>query len=339
MGSFSLGKYLAGRATAALERRCAEVIETRLVRAGSPARAAVHLDGGLWPSDALIERRGSAYEVTYSRIASTNLVVHLSGYAAAYVGWLDGCDRRVSRLSVTLSDGDDPSQARFTPSTRTPGQIAIPDPHFFRDQGFAAERAAALDAPNWGDRAEDIIWRGTLYGMGLVRFDDDAVADPIVFQRLRLAILTRAAPDIDFRFAALPPNLVGWQSVFRANGLLADPIPEETWLSRKYAIDIDGFSNTWRNLLVRMLYGCCVFKVDTQLGYRQWYYDRIKPFEHYVPVRADMSDLFEKIEWARSHQREAREIAAAGQRFAMGLDFEAGKRDAVEIITANWDKS
>jgi len=55
-------------------------------------------------------------------------------------------------------------------------------------------------------------------------------------------------------------------------------------------------------------------------------------------VRADLSDLIEKIDWARSHQAEARDIAAAGQRFAMALDFEAGKRDAVEIIGANWDK-
>lgn len=81
-----------------------------------------------------------------------------------------------------------------------------------------------------------------------------------------------------------------------------------------------------------------MFKVASPAGFRQWYYDRLRPFEHYVPVNADMSDFAEKIDWARSHPAEARQIAVAGRAFALGLDFEAGKRDAVELICANWDK-
>ena len=242
-------------------------------------------------------------------------------------------------MTVTLSDGDDPSQARFAPSSRVQDQIAIPDPFFFRDQGFSAERARAVSAPDWSDRSDVVAWRGALNGFGKIAFDEGAVSDPMVLARLRLVLRLRGVQECDASLVLIPDSFARWRQVLGQLGLIGEKLPEASWLTRKYAVDIDGFSNTWSNLLIRMLYGCCVLKVESQLGYRQWYYDRIKPFEHYVPVRADMSDLLEKIDWARSHQKEAQEIAAAGQRFAIALDFEAGKRDAVEIISANWDKS
>jgi len=51
-----------------------------------------------------------------------------------------------------------------------------------------------------------------------------------------------------------------------------------------------------------------------------------------------MSDLAEKVEWAKSHPNEARAIADNAQRFALGLDFETGKNEAVDLITAEWDQ-
>merc|ERR1712046_47206 len=38
----------------------------------------------------------------------------------------------------------------------------------------------------------------------------------------------------------------------------------------------------------------------------------LQPFEHYIPVQHDQSDLLEKIYWARIHDDEARRIAEAG---------------------------
>ena len=87
-------------------------------------------------------------------------------------------------------------------------------------------------------------------------------------------------------------------------------------------------------MLVRMHLGCCVIKVDSQEGYRQWYYDRIRPWEHFVPVKSDMSDLIEKIEWARSHDAEAQAIAANGRAFARSMTFESETDHAIAAICA-----
>ena len=49
-------------------------------------------------------------------------------------------------------------------------------------------------------------------------------------------------------------------------------------------------SNSWSGLFTKLLTGSTVLKVESPMGFRQWYYDRLKPFEHYVPVRPDLAE-------------------------------------------------
>jgi Glycosyl transferase family 90 len=105
-------------------------------------------------------------------------------------------------------------------------------------------------------------------------------------------------------------------------GILGDYIAPITWCGLKFAIDIDGNTNAWSNFFTRLLMGCCVLKVASAAGYRQWYYGDIEPWIHYVPVKADLSDICERIAWCRSNHAGARRIAAAGQEFATARDFD-----------------
>ena len=43
--------------------------------------------------------------------------------------------------------------------------------------------------------------------------------------------------------------------------------------------------------------------------YYEHFYRDLKPFEHYVPVKEDLSDLEERIMWARENDAEAKKIA------------------------------
>ena len=47
-----------------------------------------------------------------------------------------------------------------------------------------------------------------------------------------------------------------------------------------------------------------VLKQDS--GYYEHFYSQLRPWEHYIPVRADLGDLLEKITWARQHDQEVR---------------------------------
>ena len=45
--------------------------------------------------------------------------------------------------------------------------------------------------------------------------------------------------------------------------------------------------------------GSLIFKQDS--NYYEHFYQDLKPYVHYVPIKADVSDIVEKIQWARNH--------------------------------------
>ena len=49
-----------------------------------------------------------------------------------------------------------------------------------------------------------------------------------------------------------------------------------------------------------------VFKQDSP--YYEHFYNDLKPMVHYIPFKRDLSDLEEKIKWAKSHDKEVRFI-------------------------------
>jgi hypothetical protein len=86
----------------------------------------------------------------------------------------------------------------------------------------------------------------------------------------------------------------------------------------KYTIDIDGHANAW-SFLEKLILGCCVLKVSSP--YEQWLYERVRPWRHFVPVAADLSDLEEKIDWCSSNDAECQWIAQNGANFASSVTF------------------
>ena len=45
-----------------------------------------------------------------------------------------------------------------------------------------------------------------------------------------------------------------------------------------------------------------VLKQDSE--YYEHFYKRLSPWKHYIPLKHDLSDLLEKIQWARDHDAE-----------------------------------
>lgn len=49
--------------------------------------------------------------------------------------------------------------------------------------------------------------------------------------------------------------------------------------------------------------------------FEEYFNDWIRPYEHYIPVKPDLSDLVEKVHWAIEHDDEARRIQETGKLF------------------------
>lgn len=285
--------------------------------------------------DVLIERSGASFRLTCHTEALRARQVHkfVAHRTLPYVYYMMRAGAEADVLLVDASDGDRPALAEAGPCFLSSDRLLVPDVYFFETQGFAKQREQrrANDVP-WQARSGRIVWRGTLTGHGLRIGTAQHTGNGLVNQRLRLA-LACLGTELDVKFAALHDSNHA-KPALEAQGVMGDRIAAETWLNHKYAIDIDGYSNAWDNLYHRLLFGCCVLKVESQVGFRQWYYHRLRPYEHFVPIKADLSDLHEQVDWVRSHPTEAEAIARAGSDLAHSMTFESEAQSAAQEILA-----
>nr|XP_039254339.1 protein O-glucosyltransferase 2-like [Styela clava] len=86
-----------------------------------------------------------------------------------------------------------------------------------------------------------------------------------------------------------------------------------TKVEHKYQLNVDGIVAAYR--LPYLLVGDgLVFKQDSE--YYEHFYKDLKPWVHFVPLKKDLSDVIEKINWAREHDDEARKIQQAATKLA-----------------------
>jgi Arabidopsis thaliana protein of unknown function (DUF821). len=85
-------------------------------------------------------------------------------------------------------------------------------------------------------------------------------------------------------------------------------------------------------LFSKLLSRSVVLKIDSIKGWRQWYYDRLTPWIHYVPIRSDFSDLAPIIRFLRNHPQVAEEIADNAATFVGGFTYEKEIDEAVEFM-------
>ena len=91
----------------------------------------------------------------------------------------------------------------------------------------------------------------------------------------------------------------------------------------KYHIDLGGGGGTtWTGTVEKLALPGLLFHHMTPT--KDWFHDLLVPWEHYVPIKQDLSDLRAKFDWAESHPTEAKNIAENGTRFARWMGSERG---------------
>jgi hypothetical protein len=238
-----------------------------------------------------------------------------------------------------VSDGEDSAPGLLSFCSREPRSILIPDHLFVWSRGYQQyRRLAAASRPNWSARSDRIVWRGTTTGAGKISDETLSAVDPNLLLRVRLCLQLRNTADCDVKISAIAQshNPAQDQQRLAQAGIFGEFISPLAWHTLKFAIDIDGNSNAWSNLFTRLIMGCCVLKVASPLGFRQWYYSDLKPWTHYVPVKANLSDLHEQIDWCRTNTEECKRIAAMGQAFAMARTYESELESGVRRLAKSF---
>jgi hypothetical protein len=210
----------------------------------------------------------------------------------------------------------------------------VPDTHFINSHAYEGMRTALAAEPlAWAERRPIAFWRGASTG---TRLAPDRHWRTL--QRIRLC--EKAADSgglvdagINKVVQAVTP---GEAAEIAAAGLMKPSVPATDFKRYRYQIDVDGNSNSWAGLFIKLLTGNPVLKVTSPGGFRQWYYDRLEPWVNYVPVCADMSDLMDRIDDLRRDDARAQAIGQAGYELATSLDFATQVDAAKPVIAASF---
>lgn len=206
----------------------------------------------------------------------------------------------------------------------------IPDCTFVSTEGYLEyARHFASRATSWSGRSDTVFWRGSSTGAPV-----ENIAD---LPRLKLCMLAVQNPEsrLDFGLSGIVQMNSEQAASLNCSGGCK---PFEPWQSLdlyKYHVDIDGNTNSWPGLLSKLHSGGLVFKVASPQGYRQWYYHRLRPWVHFVPVKSDLSDLLPLVEYMRANDDFAERIAGQGQKFARSMTLKSELEAASEAVLAH----
>ena len=131
------------------------------------------------------------------------------------------------------------------------------------------------------------------------------------------------------------PSKLAVKQMLQQRDLLAPRLSPWHLALHRWIVEVDGNVNSW-GLLWKLLSGSCVLRVSSPR--RQWYHHQLVPWQHVVPVAANLSNLAEVLDWCQRHPLACEAIAQAGQTLAMEVvhQLEPNQRDAVARYAATW---
>jgi hypothetical protein len=236
---------------------------------------------------------------------------------------------------VWLNVGDMGSMPGLAYCDYRQGYDLLPDPVFMQTAAYADAKATyARNSVAWSSRKPIAFWRGQTTGWYSVRGDTIRNWDELPrVQLCRLAQSDAAQGLLDAGLSGLAqiPSEEHRQAI-RDEGLLKEYMHWSDFQQWKFQIDIDGNTNAWASMFTKLYSGSPILKVKSPLCFRQWYYDRLVPWENYVPVEADMSDLLEKITWLRGHDEHAWQIGENARRLAFSMTVKRETSRAIPTI-------
>ncbi|XP_043927887.1 protein O-glucosyltransferase 2 [Protopterus annectens] len=151
----------------------------------------------------------------------------------------------------------------------------------------------ANTGPAWENKNSTAFWRGR-----------DSRKE-----RLELVKLSRKYPElIDAAFT----NFFFFKHDENLYGPIVKHVSFFDFFKYKYQINIDGTVAAYR--LPYLLAGDSVVLKQDSIYYEHFYND-LKPWQHYIPIKSNLSDLLDKIQWAKDHDEEAKKIATTAQEF------------------------
>lgn len=193
-----------------------------------------------------------------------------------------------------------------------PHIILIPDQFSLSENWYETSHEIMALNPEipWDDKKPLAMWRGGLTDIGIPNgtFAPNFRSCP----RYIISKLPSEWVDAGLQWSDCPEM----DKLIEQEGATKNGASKKEHLQFKYLPVLDGHMCTYPGYQWRLLSNSAAFKQDSDQ--EQWFYSALKPYVHYIPIKNDMSDLLEKVEWARAHDAEVQQIVKNAQKFARG---------------------
>jgi hypothetical protein len=210
--------------------------------------------------------------------------------------------------------------------------LLLPDSDFLYRYAYQdfKDQLATQSIP-WEARQEILYWRGSATGD---KKDDHKWRMMPRFQLCQFATEVANKDLFDIKITRITNRFSSEEVIaeIKNSGLTAPYAAAIDQVNYKYLIDLDGHGSTWTGLFLRLLTGSTVLKVNSERGFRQWFHDRLIPWENYVPVKSDFSDLEETVVYLKNNDELAHKIGSAGRELAYSMTLENEINYALPVI-------
>lgn len=174
---------------------------------------------------------------------------------------------------------------------------------------FLTQVETAKKSFPWENKIDKAIWRGAMTGVIFTK------ENFLRYPRSQCVSLSLNHPEIiDARFSSINQCENEEDIKNHYSSYISEPISVENHLRYKYQILIDGNSCAYSRYYWQLFSNSVIFKHES--SDIQWFYDALRPFVHYIPCKNDLSDLVEKIEWAKKNDSIVQSIIFNANEFA-----------------------
>lgn len=160
----------------------------------------------------------------------------------------------------------------------------------------------AMQQHTWDKKITKIFWRGSATG-GNPKMD--------IHSNFPRKDFINYAQHLDFVDAGFNyfPNSLNYDVVkyLSSKATFKQAVTPEKSLAYKYLIDIDGHSCSYSRVAWILYSNSLLLKHAS--NNIQWYYDKLKAGEHYIPIAKDFSDLQAKFMWLEANPEQAQRIS------------------------------
>jgi len=173
------------------------------------------------------------------------------------------------------------------------------------------EARAASQRISWSMKISKVYWRGADNGKEYGVENEKVWANlGKYYPRVELVRLSKNYPEkVDAMltyFSNGKEDIERYKSIGLENHLTHKRFTITEHVNFKYLISVDGWTAAWMRVPWILATNSVLLKQESLKV--EWFDYALKPYVHYYPVRRDLSDLLDAIDYLEKHQELAQEI-------------------------------